>query len=99
MPFARPQVENAAAVVNAPPQPYAAIFYQRENAFVGDGADWSEYHETFAIVHKLGDIFAEQTERRISHNNVGFAENFNALRRAEIAVAGERAGLDAARRL
>lgn len=97
--FARPQVENAAAVVNAPAQPHAAIFYQRENFLVRNGIDVADNDETFAVVHELRNIFSEQAERRVGDNNVSFAQDFNAFVGAEIAVTGECAGLDAARRL
>ena len=45
--------------------------------------------ELFLVLYELRDVFTEEGERRIGDDDIGFLEEFDALGRAEVAVALE----------
>ena len=69
--------------------PQSVVAYEWKDFLVGDGIVVSKNQEFFTVLHELRDIFAEERERGICDNNVGLFEEFDAFRRAEVAIAFE----------
>ncbi|MDE0066482.1 MAG: hypothetical protein OXN44_06380 [Acidimicrobiaceae bacterium] len=68
------------------PEAHLAVLDEREGFLVGDRVLLAEDQELLAVLDKLGDVLAEQAERRVGHHDVGLFQQRRALRATEIAV-------------
>lgn len=70
-------------------EPHPVVLDQGENLLVRDGVLIPDDEELLAVLNQLGDVFAEQRERRVGHHNIRLCQQLDALRAAKIAVAFE----------
>ena len=67
--------------------PQAIIPQQWESLLVGDGVLIADDDELFVIIHQRRHVLAEQAERRIGHDDVGFVQQLQAFLGPEVARA------------
>ena len=58
-------------------RPKFILHDERKNFFVSERVLVAEYDEFFAVFNHQRNVFAEDTERRISDDNISFLEQFN----------------------
>ena len=59
--------------------------YQRKNLLISNGILVSNNQKLLIIFHQLRHIFPKERERRVGHDNVRLAQQFNALLRTKVA--------------
>ena len=74
----------SAAVQGGCAYPELVVTNKREDLLVGDGVLVAHDDELLSVLHERRHILAEQRERRIGHDDVGFVQQLQAFLRPEV---------------
>ena len=78
--------ELAVAAVDARAEPEPVGLDEGKYFLVRERVDVSDDEELLAVPDELGDVFAEERERRVRDDDIGLLQERDALRAAEVAV-------------